>query len=82
MSLFYHKLWREGKTPAVALREAQLTLYRHPERIATLAGERGVNFDKVVKLPSDAPAEPSAPAATGRAPVKVWAAFVLSGPGS
>src|SRR5262249_35183779 len=53
MALFYHKLWRENKAPLVALREAQLTLYRHPERIAELAGERGPKFEQAVKLPSD-----------------------------
>ena len=37
MTLFYHKLWVEEKPPLVALREAQLHIYRHPEQIASLA---------------------------------------------
>jgi CHAT domain-containing protein/tetratricopeptide (TPR) repeat protein len=78
MALFYHKLWREKKAPLEALREAQLALYRHPDHIGALARERGLNFDKVVRLPAAAPAD--APPG-GRAPVKQWAAFTLSGPG-
>jgi CHAT domain-containing protein len=76
MTLFYHKLWQEKKPPLDALREAQLTLHRHPERIGELAKERGLNLDKVVKLP------PTPAGAKGRtAPAKQWAAFVLSGAG-
>src|SRR5206468_3620515 len=51
MALFYDKLWRQNKPPLQALREAQLTLYHHPERVKALARERGPNFDKVVRLP-------------------------------
>jgi tetratricopeptide (TPR) repeat protein len=78
MALFYHKLWQEKKPPLVALREAQLTLYHNPERVPTLAKERGPDFDKVVKLPATPPKEGKP---TAKAPVKVWAAFVLSGTG-
>jgi CHAT domain-containing protein len=81
MGLFYYKLWKEDKEPRVALREAQLTLYRHPELVHQLAGERGINFDKVVPLPADAPMAPKPGKAAGKAPVKLWAGFVLSGPG-
>jgi CHAT domain-containing protein len=81
MALFYHKLWREQKPPVEALREAQLTLYRHPERINTLARERGPVLEKVLKLPADRPAEANAPQPHGKAPVKVWAGFVFSGAG-
>ena len=38
MALFYHKLWREDRSPLIALREAQLTIYRHPERIPSWHG--------------------------------------------
>src|SRR5262249_49668215 len=43
MAVFYARLWDPDHPlpPGEALREAQLTLYRHPERIAVLAGERG-----------------------------------------
>jgi CHAT domain-containing protein len=80
MALFYHHLWREGKPPLAALREAQLTLYRHPERAGPLARERGPNFDAVVRLPADAPRDPKA-APAERTLVKLWAGFTLSGPG-
>jgi CHAT domain-containing protein len=78
MALFYHKLLQEKKPPLAALREAQLTLYHHPERIASLAKERGPDFDKLVKLPATPPKE-AKPA--NKSPVKLWAAFVLSGAG-
>jgi CHAT domain-containing protein/Tfp pilus assembly protein PilF len=78
MALFYHKLWQEKKPALAALREAQLTLYHHPERTVALAKERGPDFDKVVKLPATPPKEAKP---DGKAPVKHWAAFVLSGTG-
>jgi CHAT domain-containing protein len=80
MALFYHKLWKENKPPLVALREAQLTLYHHPERIPALAKERGLKLDEVVALPAGADKDPKA-RASGKAPTKLWAAFVLSGAG-
>ena len=33
MARFYHELWVNGKTPLEALRQAQLTILRYPERI-------------------------------------------------
>jgi CHAT domain-containing protein len=80
MAKFYHALWAEQKPPIEALRQAQLTVYRHPERIAALARERGPNFAQAVKLPAAAD-PPAAPPAGKRAPTKLWAAFVLSGVG-
>jgi CHAT domain-containing protein len=80
MALFYDKLWRQNKPAIVALREAQLTLYHHPERIAVLAKERGPNFDKVVRLPA-APKEGKKPDLSGKPSTKLWAGFVLSGLG-
>jgi CHAT domain-containing protein/Tfp pilus assembly protein PilF len=77
MTLFYHHLWHDGLEPLAALRAAQLTMYRHPERIAGLARARGWKLDEVEALPRTTPLEPKA----ARAPVKQWAAFVLSGPG-
>jgi hypothetical protein len=60
------------------LREAQLTIYRHPELIAYLAGERGAPKQKeAVTVNSDSPGKQR----TGRADTKLWAAFVLSGVG-
>jgi CHAT domain-containing protein len=40
MALFYRNLWEKKLDPAEALRQAQLTLYRHPEAVA-LAKKRG-----------------------------------------
>jgi CHAT domain-containing protein len=81
MALFYHQLWQEKKTPLEALRAAQLTLYRHPERIPVLAKERGLRFDRVVALPPGTDLDGKKTTSKARAPVKVWASFVLSGTG-
>jgi CHAT domain-containing protein/tetratricopeptide (TPR) repeat protein len=80
MALFYHKLWGEGQPSLAALRAAQLTLYRHPERIGDLAKERGPDFDKIIRLPV-LPNPGASEAPGGTAPVKLWAGFVLSGVG-
>ena len=73
MTLFYAKLWKENKPPIVALREAQLTLYRQPEQIKSLA-QRGLNLDKPVPLPEGGK--------VGNQPhPALWAAFMLSGDG-
>jgi CHAT domain-containing protein len=77
MTLFYHQLWREGRAPVVALHQAQLALYRHPERIPELARLRGTELDPTVLLPSD---EPGAPEPPSRAPIREWAAFLLCPP--
>jgi CHAT domain-containing protein len=79
MAQFYHELRVNKKTPLESLRRAQLTVYRHPERIQDLAGLRGRPArEKAVKLG----------AATGtdagkekRSEPLLWAAFVLSGAG-
>jgi CHAT domain-containing protein len=74
MGLFYHKLWVEKLPAAEALRQAQLALNHHPERIGPLARARGPDFEKAARLPAT-------PQATGRAPARLWAGFVLSGLG-
>jgi CHAT domain-containing protein/tetratricopeptide (TPR) repeat protein len=77
MALFYRNLWEKEMPPAEALRQAQLEIYRHPERIAPLAeGFRG-NFTVV---PGSAEA-PLPPGPDGKAHPRLWAAFTLSGPG-
>jgi CHAT domain-containing protein/Tfp pilus assembly protein PilF len=86
MAKFYHEMWVNKKPPLEALREAQLTIYRHPELIPDLAGERGAPRLKVAvaKDPS-----PRLAGGAGEPPVnrrrtadtKLWAAFVLSGVG-
>lgn len=75
MSRFYHALWIEKRPPLEALRQAQLTLLRHPERIDDLADRGRPDFAKTVRLP----AAPTTP--TRRTPTRLWAAFVLSGSG-
>jgi CHAT domain-containing protein len=74
MGLFYHYLWEEKRPPLEALRQAQLTLYNHPERIPALARERGPDFEKAARLPAT-------PQAAGRASARLWAGFLLSGAG-
>jgi CHAT domain-containing protein len=80
MAQFYHELWVNQKPPIEALREAQLTIYRHPERIPAPAGERGrPALEEAAKLGSAATAKPDEKPKT--TPTKLWAAFVLSGTG-
>jgi CHAT domain-containing protein len=87
MALFYHYLWDKELPPLQALRRAQLYLYYHPEEIPALAQERGPKRDVVAKVP-DEPKPPTGekPIADserpkGRAAVKQWAGFLLSGYG-
>jgi CHAT domain-containing protein len=81
MALFYHYLWQEQRPPLQALRHAQLALYRNPKDVPLLGRQRGPDFDVTVRRVSQAtsPAPGARPA--GRAAVKDWAAFVLSGAG-
>jgi CHAT domain-containing protein/Tfp pilus assembly protein PilF len=81
MALFYHCLWQEKQPPLQALRTAQVTLYRHPERIPQLAQARGPKPDVVVKVPRPTPRGDSQDRRASHAGVKQWAGFVLSGPG-
>jgi CHAT domain-containing protein/tetratricopeptide (TPR) repeat protein len=77
MTQFYHELWVNEKSPLQALRAAQLTIYRHPERIAALAGNRGrPALAEAVRI------GPAAATTTEKTtPTRLWAAFVLSGLG-
>ena len=50
MAIFYDRLWKQGKPPIEALREAQLALYHQPELVGKLARARGTpDFDKLVR---------------------------------
>jgi CHAT domain-containing protein len=74
MALFYRNLWERKLDPAEALRQAQLTLYRHPEAVAE-AKKRGVDFSE-----SDLPRLQEKPAdKPSRSPTAHWAAFTFSG---
>jgi CHAT domain-containing protein len=90
MTIFYDRLWRQGKPPIEALREAQLALYHQPELVEKLAKAHGTadldrvlrggpDFDKLVQLPKAGSG--SAGSSLRHAPVRQWAAFVLSGLG-
>jgi CHAT domain-containing protein len=77
MALFYRNLWDKKMPPVEALRQAQLEIYRHPDKIAELAeGFRG----KFVEVPG-AEETPVKAGADGKAHPRLWAAFTLSGPG-
>lgn len=78
MAKFYHELWINKRDPLAALREAQLTVYRRPDLIQDLAGERGAPKLKEAVVVSP---RPSASAAGTRSDTKLWAAFTLSGAG-
>jgi len=74
MALFYRNLWEKKFDPAEALRQAQLTLYRHPEAVQ-VAAKRGVDFSE-----SDLPKVEDKPAEKlRRSPTAHWAAFTFSG---
>jgi CHAT domain-containing protein len=78
MKLFYHNLWQEEQPPMKALRQAQLVIYRNPERIHDLASLRGAAFAEAARGPGPPRKLPE----DGRLDVRKWAAFVLSGPGN
>jgi CHAT domain-containing protein/tetratricopeptide (TPR) repeat protein len=83
MAKFYHELWVKQRPPLEALREAQLLVYRRPDLLGELAGERGpVRQKEAVRVSPSAPpaAEGKGPRAD-RSPPKLWAGFVLSGTG-
>jgi CHAT domain-containing protein len=81
MAKFYHEIWVNKKSPIEALREAQLTIYYHPELILDLAGERGAPKLKEAVVVQPLAAAPVKLQPTSRADTKLWAAFVLSGVG-
>jgi CHAT domain-containing protein len=76
MTAFYTKLWKEHKSPIDALRESQLYIYRHPDEIGKLAGDRTYNPNKLMPIPTDQTAKPAKTASP-----ELWAGFVLSGVG-
>ncbi len=78
MRLFYYKLWAEQKPPGQALREAQLAIYHHPDRISTWALTRGApNVLKTVPRTKVAPRK----SGTRSVNTRLWAGFVISGAG-
>jgi CHAT domain-containing protein/Tfp pilus assembly protein PilF len=87
MTRFYGHLFAEDKDqrlpPIEALRRAQLDLYRHPELIPAWA--RGEQRAPGKPRPATTPPPPETPpelvTSAGRAPIRLWAAFTLSGTG-
>jgi CHAT domain-containing protein len=87
MTRFYGYLFHEDKDkrlrPMEALRRAQLDLHRHPELIPAWA--RGEQRAPGQPRPATTPPPPETPpelvTSDGRAPIKFWAAFNLSGLG-
>jgi CHAT domain-containing protein len=87
MTRFYGYLFAAEETrrlPSLeALRRAQLDLYRHPELIpAWSRGEaRAPGLPRPATTPPPADTPPELVTSAGRAPIKLWAAFTLSGLG-
>jgi CHAT domain-containing protein/tetratricopeptide (TPR) repeat protein len=76
MALFYKNLWDKKQPPIEALRQAQLEIYRHPERIGTLTADLRGTFTEVPGSGAEMPTGPG-----GTAHPRIWAAFTLSGAG-
>jgi CHAT domain-containing protein len=75
MALFYRNLWQKKLDPAEALRQAQLTLYRHPEAPAVAKKRGPADFTE-----SDLPKAEDRPSGQPKhAPTAQWAAFTFSG---
>jgi CHAT domain-containing protein/tetratricopeptide (TPR) repeat protein len=87
MARFYGHLFDPDEArrlpPVEALRRAQLDLYRHPELIpAWSRGEgRAPGKPRPATEPPPADAPPELVTSAGRAPIRLWAAFILSGLG-
>jgi hypothetical protein len=81
MGLFYRNLWVKKQQPLAASRDAQLHLYRNPDRIAALAKRGSVDFANPQELRADEPANAKPPVAGKRAKVSQCMAFVLPGAG-
>jgi CHAT domain-containing protein/tetratricopeptide (TPR) repeat protein len=83
MTRFYGHLFADKLPPIEALRRAQLELYRHPELIGAWA--RGEQRGPGKARPATTPPPPDTPrdwvTSEGRAPIRLWAAFLLSGAG-
>ena len=76
MALFYENLWQKDLPPIEALRQAQLEIYRHPDKIPELAKDFRSGFEE-----APGSGEEIKPSKDGKAHPRLWAAFTLSGPG-
>jgi CHAT domain-containing protein len=75
MKLFYANLLDEKMQPAEAVRQAQLTVYHHPQQLSRLAQMRGPDFSKAAqKLRRVKTTDGNEPHASPR----LWAGFLVS----
>jgi CHAT domain-containing protein len=90
MEEFYRNLWVKKLPKLQALREAQLTVLRHPELVTKRAKElaaqlvkRGVSEEELERrgIGKEARKLPKAGDRPGHSPPALWAAFVLCGDG-
>jgi CHAT domain-containing protein len=77
MAEFYRNLWELNLPPIEALRQAQLTIYRNPNLIPELAARFRGKFEEV----QGAKDVGASPGPGGTTHPRMWAAFILSGPG-
>jgi CHAT domain-containing protein len=85
---FTRDVWKEGKAPLVALRDAQREVYYHPESVRFIAASPdkpvryGSGDDRTIRATStDEKTPPEFKPGSPRAAVKVWGAHILSGVG-
>jgi CHAT domain-containing protein/Tfp pilus assembly protein PilF len=87
MSVFYKYLWEDDLPKAEALRQAQLEVYRHPQMIQDWKNGKNLPAASKERGPDLANPKPRTPlpagdattGSKGKARIKQWAAFVLSG---
>lgn len=77
MQLFYAYVFQERLPPIEALRRAQLAVWRSPEQLPALARLRGPDLSQAARRLAPL----AEPLSTPAAPERLWAGFVLSGPG-
>ena len=78
MALFYRNLWKRGLTPLESLRQAQLEIYRNPQKVPEWAKGFRSGFEIVGGSDDGIQIKPTK---DGKVHPLFWAAFTLSGPG-
>ena len=77
MEMFYQNLWNKNMQPTEALRHAQLEIYRNPNKYAVVPESTRGKFEEV----DGTDLRNSVSEKNQRAHPRLWAAFILSGPG-